>query len=90
MGKKEIPCILYLYIHAKLKSLLGNQIICHEKELRSYLFQWRIPLSLRPLIIKEMELLGLIKRKNRFIIEINNSKFNFEDIRGYYEELGLY
>jgi len=90
MEKKEgIPCILYLYIHSKLRTLTNTDTI-EEKRFRSFLFQWKIPESLRPIVIKEMELLGLITRQNRFTIKFNTSKFNQENLKPYYKNLGLW
>lgn len=88
-GKEEIPYIFYLYIHSKLKEHLNGNI-SPEKEVRSFLFQWKIPTNLRPLIIKELELLGLIKRENKFLIKFNDSDFNQENVVKYYQQLGLW
>jgi len=88
-NKRGIPCVLYLYIHSVLK----NHSDCNkmsEKEFRSFLFQWKIPESIRPLVIREMEILGLIERKNRFLIKFNKPQFNKEDITEFYEELEMW
>ncbi len=60
------------------------------KEAMSFLFEWRIPKELRPIIIKELAILKLIERTNKKTIKINDSDFILEDLRKYYKKLGLY
>lgn len=46
-----------------------------EKEFKNCLFQWRIPKTLRYLIMKEMEKIGLLKVK-KGIVYMNDYYFN--------------
>lgn len=87
--KKEIPCIFYLYVHSKMYSW-ASKIEVSKKDLRNYLFQWKIPRKLRPLIIKEMELMGLIKSTTKHKVEFVKPQFNEEDCNKYYELLKLF
>ena len=86
--KEGIP-IFYLYLHSKLKeNFNGNYISI--KELKTYLFQWKIPHLLRPLIIKEMVSMKLLKEQNRFTIQIIECNFDLKDINKLYEEYHIY
>ena len=89
MKEKEIPHIFYLYLHSKLyeRSLTREASI---KDIKKFLFQWKIPKKLRTLIIKEMEILGLLTIDNRYYIQFNKPKFNEDDCNKYYEELGIF
>ena len=86
--KQKIPCIFYLYIHSKIFEKSGGNAI-DMKEVKKYLFQWKIPRKLRPLIIREMEMLGLVERK-RHILRIERPIFNEDKCNEYYEELGIF
>ncbi len=91
MNQKEvIPCVLYFYIHNKLKEKFSKGVVVTTKEAMSYLFEWRIPENIRPIIIKELEILGLIERVGRRSIKINSSSFELDDLREFYKELGIY
>ena len=46
-----------------------------EKEFMKCFFQWRIPKTLRYLIMKEMEKMGLLEIKKRMVY-MNNYYFN--------------
>lgn len=83
-----IPCIFYLYIHSKIyQKTRGNPI--KLKEAKQYLFQWKIPEKIRPLIIREMELLELVEQKGGRLY-LNYPKIDIEDCNNYYEVLGFY
>lgn len=86
--EKEIPNILYLYIHSKIFEKTKGQDY-PTKEVISYLFEWHIPKQLRYLFLKECEKLGLVKLK-KDIIEINKPIFKLEEANRYYEELGIW
>lgn len=88
MMKQEIPCVFYLHLHSKLYKKANGQPI-RIKEAKKYMFRWNIPDKIRPLIIKEMEIIGLVKKEGiRLIIE--RPKFDIEDCNGYYKILGFY
>lgn len=89
MKKEEIPAIFYLYLHSKLWNMLKGEIVS-EKEIKKNLFQWKIPSNLRALIIREMELLGLVERKNRLFLKLTKPKFKEEELDIYYRRLGFY
>ena len=88
MKQEVIPCIFYLYFCSKVRELNRENKI-DIKELGCYMHEWRIPKNIRPLIIKEMELIGLIKKDKRFII-LNNIDFDLENLGKYYELLKLF
>jgi len=56
-----------------------------QKEFMSCLFQWRIPKTLRYLIMKEMEKMGLLKvekkvvHMNNYYFEEKSKKVDFND-----------
>lgn len=88
-NKKVIPCIFYLYLHSKLyDGMLTKEV--SVKELKERLFQWKIPRKLRTLIVKELELLGCIKLKGRYLAELNKPKFSEEKCNDYYRELNIF
>jgi len=60
------------------------------KELNTYLFQWKIPHLLRPIIIKEMINMNLLKKENRFNIKIIKSNFDIKDIDKIYRRFHIY
>jgi len=86
---KVIPCIIYFYIHHKLSEKYGEEKVS-VKKIKSFLFEWRFLRSIRPIIIKEMEMLGLIELSGRRNMIIKKSNFRIEDLRRYYEEVGIY
>jgi hypothetical protein len=90
--KKEIPCSFYYYLHFMLMSMLlgENKRVLTLKEFESGMFQYRIPKQLRPVITKELEILGLVKRINKNEVEVKDSKFNPADLRKYYKLVGIY
>ncbi len=91
MNQQEvIPCIFYFYIHYKLKEKYRVATVLSTKEAMKFLFEWRIPKELRPVIIKELEILNLIERVNKKTIKINDSTFKIEDVRKFYEAVGIY
>ncbi len=91
MKKQEvgIPHIYYLYLHSKIWEMArGNSI--KEKELKKYLFQWKIPEKIKILIIKELIILGLLKKEKKYVLKIERPKFNEESLNEYYHKLGIF
>lgn len=89
-NEEVIPCVFYFYIHYKLKEKFNVATVLSTKETMNFLFEWRIPKEIRPIIIKELEMLGLIKRVNKKTIKIQDSKFNIEDVREFCKAVGIY
>jgi len=87
--KRGIPCILYLYIHKRIYERFQNSKP-KVSEIQSFMFEWKIPKRLRYLILKELELLGLIKLNGRRRTNIKEPIFDEEDLNEYYEELDVY
>jgi hypothetical protein len=91
MNGDKLIGVYYLYLQSMLKKRDTNLVEeMSISEFCSRMFQWRIPSCLKPLIIKEMELLGLIKKIDNKTIELLPSKFNINDVRCYYQQLGIY
>ena len=88
MGENKIPKVLYLFLHSKIFHRFGYAT--NRKEVSSYMFEWRIPKKLRPLILREMIIMELIKKVDKMALEITKPKFNEEDLSKYYEMLGFY
>lgn len=89
MKDVKIPCIFYLYLHSKLWEMTKGEVVS-EKDIKKMLFQWKIPTNLRILIIKEMQILGLIEKEKRFNLKLNRPKFNEENINKYYRLLKVF
>lgn len=86
--KEEIPNIFYLYFHSKLwESTKDSYLTTTEAEWK--MFQWRIPREIRPLILKEMEMLGLFKKEGKRIIRLEKPVFNIDNLNVYYSKLGI-
>ena len=85
----EVPCIFYYYIHYKMYKKYGEREISIKKAMH-FLFQWRILKSLRPIIIKELELLNLVEKVNKKRIKLNRSTLDPNDVNKIYLDLGLY
>ena len=91
MNGVTIPNVYYFYLHSMLKIREIN--IAEEMTVSDFcsrMFQWRIPDCLKPLIIKEMEILGLIRKIDNKKLELLPSKFDINDVRCYYKQLGIY
>jgi len=85
-----IPCIFYFYIHCKLKEKYKAGAIINAKEASDFLFEWRIPTKMRPIVIRELQMLGLLRRVNKKTMEIERSEFDIEDIREFSKVVGLF
>lgn len=84
-----IPGVFYFYIHHKLREKFKDRVIS-VKELKNFLFEWRLPKEIRPVIVKELKLLGLIECIHRQAVTINPSKFKLGDLRVFYKKVGIY
>ena len=82
--------IYYLYIHSKLYKWKGKEI--SESEFRWSLSKvaGNIPKRILPLIEKEMEICGLIKKNKRNQIILVEPMFNEDDCNLYYEKLKIF
>lgn len=89
MEKIKIPYIFYLYLHSKLWEMTKGEVVS-EKDLKKMLFQWKIPGNIRALILKEMQILGLIKKEKRFNVRLLRPEFNEDKIRKYYIQLKIF
>ena len=80
--------IFYLYAHSKIWAWKGREM--SEKEFRWSLGKaWNIPKKIQPLILKEMELLGLVKREGD-MVRMTHPLFNEEDCNFYYQKLKIF
>ena len=85
----KIPKVFYLYLHSKIfEKSRGEDIQINE--VVSYMFQWSIPKQIRYLILKEMELMGLLKIKGKYTIKLNKPRFNLEKTNKYYHKLNIF
>jgi len=80
--------IWYLYVHSEIYKWKGKEM--SETDFRSSLFEWRIPKRIIPLIMKELEMLGLIKREKRNLIVLTEPLFDKDDCNFYYEKLKIF
>ena len=87
--KEEIPCIFYFYLHYKLKEKYKD-IVVSTKDAMSFLFEWRLPKEIRPIILRELEILDLVEKIGKKQIRLKNSCFKPEDIREYCQAVGVY
>lgn len=87
MQEKKIPYIFYLYIHSKLAKRSNG--FMSLKEAVTYLHEWRLPKEIRVAIIKEMEILGLVKKVDRHSIIVFPSTFDVTNTNKIYELVGI-
>ncbi len=73
-----------------LKEKYKVATVLSTKEAMAFFFEWRLPEKIRPVIIKELEMLDLIERINKKSIKIKGSNFTLEDVRKFYEAVGIY
>lgn len=88
MTKKEVICTFYLHVHHKISERWNN--VVSIKDAKSFLFQWRIPKELRPIIIKELELMGLLKKKGKHLYEIEPAPIDMDNIKDLCEHYDLF
>lgn len=88
-NQKEIPHCFYLWIQKRLYDMKKDKI--KLKEAMFCLNAYRIPKVLRPIIFREMEQLGLIKKVNRFYIRIINiDKNEIDNHNKLYKAVGVW
>ena len=85
----KVPYIFYIYIHYRLHEKFGEKEVSIKDAIR-FLFEWRIIKPIRPIIIKELEMMGLVERINKRTIKINRSYFEPENIGEYYRNVGFH
>lgn len=83
--------ILYLGLHNQLVKKFGANSEISRKEFFTKLGKHgQIPMQLRPIVIKEMEVKGLIKRVNRDVLRILAIEIDIErDCNKLYQIAGL-
>lgn len=89
MGEVKIPCAFYYYLHSMIYEKAQGKMIS-PKEAKSCLFQWKIPSEIREIILKELEMLGLIRKINRLLIEISPPLYCDQQIKKFNIELGIW
>lgn len=84
--------IIYKCIHLKLDSQVNCSRLMKKKDILLYLGRdLRIPKVMRPLIIKEMESIGIIKNLNRDMVIVNPIEKDFEkDAKDIALSFGIY
>ena len=87
--KEEISPIFYFYIHKKLYILCQGRLIKRKKAMGYLARAWKIPRNLRPILIRELEILGLLKPKGRGYLEIEEPTMDFDNVSGLYHLVGL-
>lgn len=90
--KEEIPHLLYLNIHSKLKDIAIKKYkepIMSITEMEWRMFSWKVPAQLRYLVIREMIILNLVKKISKYEIQFLDSNFDETDLRKIYEQIGF-
>lgn len=87
--KGEIPCIFYFYLQSKLREHSERDKMSLN-EFKWRMFQWKIPKQIKPLIVKEMELLGIIEKEGKREIKFLDTKFSVDNLGDFYEQLGIF
>jgi len=85
MERDEIPRLLYLYIHSKLYKQTNGSHIMKLKDATTFLSNWKIPKRIRPLVMKELEIIGLTEKIDRITLEIKRPTINLDCPEDYYE-----
>jgi hypothetical protein len=87
-GKLKIG-LLYLSLHNQLVRKVGFDRIISRKDFFCIIGKhFLIPKNVKPIIIKEMEELDLIKRENKESIKVLKSDINFlEDAHDFYQKI---
>ena len=92
MGKEEIPCVLYLNIHKKLREVAMQRYsspVMPITEIEWRMFMWKVPSTLRHIVVRELMMLGLIKKISQYEVEFLESKFDETDLRTIYKQIGF-
>ena len=84
--------VLYMYLHSKLWEYKKEM---SEKELKSYLSKgWRVPKSLVPLLLIELQKMGCLKKEKRIqrnpMFIISSPEFNEDKINELYEKFKIF
>ena len=85
----KIPCIYYLYLHSKIWEMAQGNLIS-ERDLKKYLFQWKIPEKMRILIIKELIILGLLDKEKKYLLRVKRPSFSLDNLNDYYQKLNIF
>lgn len=88
MGECKIVGVYYYFLHKKLYKRFGEEV--RLKEAYNHLGSWGIPKNIRPLIVRELELLKLVKKKNRVKLILKQPKFEGEEVGVFYKKLKIY
>jgi hypothetical protein len=87
--ESDLP-VMYLCIFEKLKKSSIESVIDNNSMRRILGMVFKLKLSEQQLILKEMEMMGLIKRKDQRLFELNQDIKPIEDIRSsLYKKRGL-
>ena len=78
----------YFYIHDKLKEKARGDKL-NYKDARDFLFEWRIPKFMRPVILRELELIGLIERIDKKTILLKKSEIKMDNPSRLFDMVGL-
>lgn len=78
---------LYFYIHSKLKEKTKGKNL-NYRDAKCYLHKWRIPKYLRAVVMRELEILGLISIE-KDNVTIKESKVEINHPFKVYELIGL-
>ncbi len=89
MTEITIPNYYYLYLHSKIWEYAKGEIIS-IRDLKSYLFEWRIPDKLRYLIIKELIILELLEKSGKNHVKVRRPIFSEDNINEYYYQMGIF
>ena len=90
--KKKID-LVYIFLHKKLREKAGGNFI-NKKDAAMFLaHSYRIPKNLGYAVLRELEIMGLIKfvgkENDNLNIEILESQEEIEDVSKIYRDLGI-
>ncbi len=91
--EKEISLnLLYISLHNLLLRKVGIDKIMTQKELFCHLGKhFLIPKNIKPIIFKEMQNLNMVKKIDRYKIEVLECKWDLEtDTAEFYKWAGIY
>lgn len=86
--KKDIPLVFYHYIHEKLWESSNHGVI-NKREAINCLGWWRMSKNIRPLIIRELEILKLIE-VSRYEIKVMRPVDTDSFLKRVYSELEIF
>lgn len=88
MQKSSNLGFFYFYIHSKLRERAKCNLMSLE-EARTFLFEWRLPKHGRIIVLRELELMGLIERINKNTIRLMPTDFPLNNVSRLYDMVGL-